>query len=142
MLPERDSSRESTKLGRGAGEKLGITYQTQDIAPMLEAAGCYAERDAAVRSVFPAFEPGMRWKITMHGDRLGSEQLNVFYVVVRDAQGEEHKVRLTAEAYLQSWRQRTSSSARARCSSTTRRIGCTTRLRARRIGSSTTRASS
>ncbi|MBS2031445.1 MAG: NAD(+) synthase [Deltaproteobacteria bacterium] len=100
LLPERDSSPESTKLGRALCEKLGIAFHMQDIAPMLEAAGCYAERDAAVRSVFPAFEPGMKWKITMHGDRLSSEQLNVFYVVVRDAQGKEHKVRLTAEAYL------------------------------------------
>src|SRR5262245_34259061 len=41
MLPERDSSPESTELGRRLAESLGVSYLVQDIAPMLEAAGCY-----------------------------------------------------------------------------------------------------
>jgi NAD+ synthase len=41
----------------------------------------------------------MPWKIVMHGDRLGSGSLNVFYVVVRTPDGEEHRVRLGPEAY-------------------------------------------
>ncbi len=101
LLPERDSSSESTTYGRKLCEKLGIDYELQDIAPALEAVGCYARRDAAVRSVFPRFEPGMPWKIVMHGDRLGSNALNVYYVVVRTPDGEEHRVRLTPKAYLE-----------------------------------------
>lgn len=96
LLPERDSSNASTTLGRELCERLGISYELRDIAPILEATGCYERRDAAVRSVFPAFSPGMPWKIV-----LGTGGLNLFSVVVRTPDGEEHKVRLTPSAYLE-----------------------------------------
>jgi NAD+ synthase len=100
LLPERDSQSQSEDLGRQLCLKLGIEHEKVDIAPMLEAAGCYRARDEAVRSVFPAFDGKMPWKLVMHGDRLGSNVLNVFYVVVKTPQGEE-RVRLTPKAYLQ-----------------------------------------
>jgi NAD+ synthase len=101
LLPERDSAGESTEYGRKLCEQLGIRYELFDIAPVLAAAGCYERRDAAVRSVFPEFTPDMPWKIVMHGDRLGSNALNVYYVVVRTPDGEEQRVRLTPQAYLE-----------------------------------------
>lgn len=101
LLPERDSSGESTAYGKALCEKLGIANELFDIAPLLASAGCYERRDAAVRSVFPEFTPEMPWKIVMHGDRLGSDALNVFYVVVQTPDGEEHRVRLTTRAYLE-----------------------------------------
>ena len=55
LMPERDSSSVSTQLGRALCEKLGIAYEVRDIAPALEAAGCYAARDEAVRSVYADF---------------------------------------------------------------------------------------
>jgi NAD+ synthase len=100
LLPERDSSSESARLGRALCEKLDVACELIDIAPILAAAGCYELRNNAVRSVFERFTPDMPWKIVMHGDRLGSETLNLFYVLVRDAKGEEHRVRLTPRAYL------------------------------------------
>ncbi len=96
LLPERDSAGESTAYGRALCEKLGIAYELHDIAPTLEAVGCYARRDAAVRSVFPEFKAEMPWKIV-----LGTSALNVFYVVVQTPDGVEHKVRLTPSAYLE-----------------------------------------
>ena len=101
LLPERDSSDESTAYARKLCERLGIEYEIFDIAPALAAAGCYERRDAAVRSVFPEFTPDMPWKIVMHGDRLDSDALNFFYVVVRTPDGEEHRIRLTSKAYLE-----------------------------------------
>lgn len=101
LLPEKDSSSESLTYGKRLCEDLGIPYETIDIAPVLAAAGCYRARDEAVRSVFPAFTDDCRWKIVMHGDRLGTEVLNVFYAIVRTPDGEDHKVRLTPQAYLQ-----------------------------------------
>ncbi len=101
LLPEKDSSSESTTYGRKLCEKLGIAYELHDIAPTLQAAGCYERRDAAVRSVYPEFTPDMPWKIVMHGDRLGSSALNVFYAVIRGKDGQEHRVRLTPQAYLE-----------------------------------------
>ena len=101
MLPERDSADESTTYGRLLCDALGIKSELVDIAPMLEAAGCYQRRNDAVRSVFPEFTPDLPWKIVMHGDRLGSDALNVFYVVVRTPDGTDHRIRLTTQAYLE-----------------------------------------
>lgn len=101
LLPERDSSDESTVYGRELCAVLGIESETFDIAPVLDAAGCYARRDAAVRSVISDFTPDMPWKIAMHGDRLSSDALNVFYVIVKPDGGEERRVRLTAKAYVE-----------------------------------------
>jgi NAD+ synthase len=100
LMPERDSQGLSAQLGKKLCEKLGIEYQLVDLAPILEAAGCYELRDSAVRSVFPEFKPSMKWKIAMHGDRLGSQSINVFYAVIQDEAGKEHKVRLSPRAYL------------------------------------------
>ena len=101
LLPERDSDPISTQYGKALCAKLGIEHEVVDIAPMLEAAGCYRARNEAVKSVFPSFTPGMPWKLVMHGDRLGSESINFFQVVVRTAEGKEEHVRLTPKAYLQ-----------------------------------------
>jgi NAD+ synthase len=101
MMPERDSSDESLHLAKQLAEGLGIKYEVREIASTLEAVGCYRARDEAVRSVLPSFTPDCRWKIAMHGDRLGSQMLNVFYLVVRMADGHEERVRLPPSAYLQ-----------------------------------------
>jgi NAD+ synthase len=96
LLPERDSAAESTAYGRALCEHLGIRFEVHDIAPALEAVGCYARRNAAVRSVFPEFTPDMPWKMV-----LGTGGLNQFYVVVRTPDGVEHRVRLAPEPYLE-----------------------------------------
>lgn len=96
LLPERDSADESTAYGKRLCERLGISYELHDIAPALEAMGCYRRRDAAVRSVFPSFTSDMPWKIV-----LGKGGLNIFYVVLRTPDGVEHRVRLTPSAYLE-----------------------------------------
>ncbi len=101
LLPERDSSDESSTYAKALCEKLGIEYEVHDIAPMLDGAGCYERRDAAVRSVFPEFTPDMPWKIVLQGDRLDSDAINFYYVVVRTPDGEEHRIRLTSKAYLE-----------------------------------------
>jgi NAD+ synthase len=101
MLPEKDSKDESEDYAVKLAKKLGIDYEVVNIAPILEAAGCYRARDAAVKSVFPDFNADCKWKIVMHGDRLNTDALNVYYVVVRTPDGQDHKVRLTPQAYLQ-----------------------------------------
>ena len=100
LLPERDSSPESTTLGEELCRTFGIAHTKHDIAPILEAAGCYAERDAAVRSVFPGFQGGMRWKMVLAGDRLATGKLPVWQVVVETSPGKTETFRLTPEAYL------------------------------------------
>ena len=48
VLPERDSSDDSAVRAGILARHLGIRVETVDIAPALEAIGCYRERDAAV----------------------------------------------------------------------------------------------
>ncbi len=101
MLPERDSSDESSVYATELARELGIRHELMNISPILEAAGCYRARDEAVRSVFPAFTPECRWKIVLHGDRLDSEALNVYYLAIRTPDGGDHRLRLPSKAYLQ-----------------------------------------
>ncbi|MDP2275157.1 MAG: NAD(+) synthase [Archangium sp.] len=101
LLPERDSSGESAAYGRKLCEKMGVAFQRVDIAPMLEASGCYRMRDDAVASVDKGFQPGMPWKIVSNGNRLDSDAVNVFSVVVQRPNGETVKTRLTPRAYLE-----------------------------------------
>jgi NAD+ synthase len=98
LLPERDSSAEATRLGLAQCRALGIRHEVQDLAPVLEAAGCYRLREEALRSVLPAFRPEMAWKLCMHADRLNSDALNLPYVVVRTGEG-DLRLRLTPDAY-------------------------------------------
>jgi NAD+ synthase len=100
LMPERDSSQDATRLGLAQCRALGIPHELQDIAPVLEAAGCYRLRDAALRSVFPEFRPEMAWKLCMHADRLNSDAFNLPYAMVRTAEG-DLRLRLTPDAYAQ-----------------------------------------
>jgi NAD+ synthase len=100
LLPERDSSPESAALGAKLCDALGVERTVQDVTPVLEALGCYRERDLAVRSVFPGFEPSMRWKMVLARDRLATGRLSVFSVVVEVGAGETRSFRLPAEAFL------------------------------------------
>ena len=67
MLPERDSSGASTARGRLLAEHLKIKYEVFDIAPTLEAIGCYRWRDDAIRVVFPEYGDGWKNKIVISG---------------------------------------------------------------------------
>jgi len=100
LLPERDSSPESQELGAKLCDKLGIAWTVEDISPILDAAGCYRHREDAVRSVFPGYEKGMRWKMVLEGDRLETGRLSFFSAVVELPGGETRSFRLTAQAYL------------------------------------------
>lgn len=99
LLPERDSSGSSTARGRMLAEHLGIEYVVHDIAATLEAIGCYAERDAAIRAVFPAFGPGWKQKIVIAGGTEG--QFNYFKLVVQSPDGTMEERRLPHAQYLQ-----------------------------------------
>jgi NAD+ synthase len=99
LLPERDSSASSTQRGRLLAEHLGIAHETFDIAPALEALGCYRQRDEAIRRVFPGYGPGWRNKIVIAGGTGGG--INFFKLVVASPDGETREVRLPLREYLQ-----------------------------------------
>ena len=101
LMPERDSSPDSTRLGRLVCESLGIEYAVEDIAPMLEAAGCYRRREEAVRRLFPEYRAGGRFKIAVAENLLEQDRLNYFNLVIETADGRHQKRRMPLDVYLQ-----------------------------------------
>jgi NAD+ synthase len=99
LLPERDSSDASTRRGRLLAEHLGIAYEAFDIAPALDAVGCYRWRDEAIRRVFADYGPGWKNKIVIQGGLEG--RVNHFVLVVQDPKGAFHEQRLGLREYLQ-----------------------------------------
>ena len=99
LLPERESSDASSSRGQLLAEHLGIEYQIHDIAAALEGIGCYARRDEAIRSVFPAFGSGWKQKIAIRGGTSG--QFNYFDLVVQSPDGAMQERRIPHEQYLQ-----------------------------------------
>lgn len=99
LLPERESARETLGLSGAMADALGVESIHEDISPLLEAAGCYSRRDAAIRSVLPEYGPGYTSKIVLPSV-VDSDSYRVFSVVIRDPDGRETRRRLTPEAYL------------------------------------------
>lgn len=99
LLPERDSSSTSRSRGQLLAEHLGIEYTVQDIAPALEALGCYRWRDDAIRATFPEYGPGWKNKIVIAGGSAG--RFNHFLLVVQSPEGEVQEKRLALKEYLQ-----------------------------------------
>ena len=98
-MPEADSSPHSLRLGREVGAALGIRVFVEDIAGILEAAGCYRRRDEAIGSVVPEYTKGWKAKIVLP-DLVGGARYALFSVVVRSPAGGERTVRLPLDAYL------------------------------------------
>lgn len=99
LLPERDSSSFSSQRGKMLAEHLGIEYQIHDIAPTLEAIGCYKWRDEAIKATFPEYGEGWKNKIVIAGGDTG--HFNHFNLVVADPQGNLQEKRLDIKQYLQ-----------------------------------------
>lgn len=99
ILPERDSSDDSAVRAKILAAHLGVNVIEQDIAPALEAIGCYRWRDEAVRRALPDYGPGWRMKIVITGGIEG--RVNAFHISAEDPQGGKHEKRLGLQDYLQ-----------------------------------------
>ncbi|HEY8160255.1 MAG TPA: NAD(+) synthase [Methylobacter sp.] len=99
LLPERDSASESSIRGRMVAKQLGIAYEEFDIAPVLDALGCYQWRDEAIRAVFPSYTTGWKNKIAISGGQIGA--FNYFKLVVQSPDGQLFEERLDSKNYLQ-----------------------------------------
>lgn len=101
FMPERESDPASLSLAKRLASQLGIDSTTEDIAAILQAAGCYRRRNDAIRRVIPEFGDDWGCKLTLPSDRLDSDRLNVTYIVVQPPGGELRRVRLPAAEYRQ-----------------------------------------
>ncbi|GAB6146292.1 NAD(+) synthase [Desulfocicer niacini] len=99
LLPERDSSGESSRLGNMLLKHLGIDSLEINISATLEAIGCYMWRDDAVREIFPDYGDGWKSKITIAGG--GDGGINYFHLIVRAPDGTISKKRMELKQYLQ-----------------------------------------
>lgn len=99
ILPERDSADASARNASELATHLGVPVQTFDIAPALEAIGCYHARDEAVRRLLPDYGDGWRMKITIAGGTEG--RINHFVLVARGPDGSVHERPMGLVDYLQ-----------------------------------------
>jgi NAD+ synthase len=98
ILPEHDSDPDSAARAELLAAHLGVKALTFDIAPTLMSIGCYAERDAAVRSVLPGYGDGWRMKLAITGGTEGA--INRFRLVAQSPDGTMHERDLPLPAYL------------------------------------------
>jgi NAD+ synthase len=99
MLPETDSADDNSRLGKLLAESIGVQAITENITPMLEAAGCYRRRDEAIRSLIPEYQPGWKNKLVLPSV-VDSDSYRLFSVVVQAPDGTLLKARVTHEAFL------------------------------------------
>ncbi|HET9032233.1 MAG TPA: NAD(+) synthase [Dokdonella sp.] len=98
ILPERDSDPDSAERAQLLAEHLGVSVEQFDIAPALEALGCYSARDQAVRRVLPEYTRAWKMKLSLVGARQGS--INRFRLIAEDPEGSRHECELRLNDYL------------------------------------------
>ena len=100
LMPERDSSDDSLRLGRLIAAHLGLEPWVENLGPALAAIGCYDRQLDAIRRVFADYGEGWKCKIVLpsiiEGDRL-----NIFSLTVADPAGNVRSARMPPGAYLQ-----------------------------------------
>jgi NAD+ synthase len=99
ILPEKDSSDDSAARAKVLADHLGIRHEVHDIAPALDAIGCYRWRDEAIRRAVPEYGPGWKMKITIAGGTEG--RINHFRLVTQSPEGKTQEARLGLQEYLQ-----------------------------------------
>lgn len=104
MMPEKDSESESEMLARKLTSQFGVeTVLLENITPALEGFGCYPRRDAAIKRIFPEYDPaaGYTAKIVLPSNVLEDDTLNVFSLAIVTPDGEEKSKRLPLAEYFQ-----------------------------------------
>ncbi len=98
FMPERDGAGESLAFGCLLAESLGIETVLKNIAPALDAVGCYQARDAAMARLFPEFKPGYKWKIVLPS-LFDGPSYRVFSAVLQLPNGQLVRRRMPLDIY-------------------------------------------
>jgi NAD+ synthase len=102
IMPERDSSSESTPLAQALAEHYGVESLVEDITEALRGLGCYRRRDEAIARVFPEYDPNTyQAKIVLPSSVLDSDALNVFHLTIVAPDGQEKSQRVPLREYWQ-----------------------------------------
>ncbi len=97
-LPERESDARSLALARTLADSLDVPLDVDDITGTLDAMGCYARRDAAIRRLVPAYGGGWTCKLAMARAN-SADGIGVTVLVVQSPDGHEQQVRLGPVEY-------------------------------------------
>lgn len=100
LMPDRDSSEDALRLGRIVADDIGVEHVIEDLTDPLTALGCYDRQADAIRTVFPDFAEGWRFKLVLPS-LLEGDRLNVVRLTVADANGAEQTSRMSSSAYRQ-----------------------------------------
>jgi NAD+ synthase len=101
LLPEKESSKESSELATLLADQYGVNTIIEDITQALEGMGCYSRRNEAIQRIFPEYQPGWNVKIILPNNLLGDATLNFFKLVVNSPDGQEFSKRLPLKEYNQ-----------------------------------------
>jgi NAD+ synthase len=99
LMPEKDSDKESLRLGHLMAQSIGIDVVIEDIEPMLTAAGCYMRRDQCIRRLVREFGPGWGCKVVIT-NALQNEGYSLTQLVVQSPDGQQQKLRMPLDIYL------------------------------------------
>ncbi len=100
LMPERDSSAISKRLGLELADTFSIPCVEENITPILEGARCYERQLEAIRHVFPDYGEGWKNKIILPSI-LDGDRLNVSRLTVQTPEGEYRTERLPMNQYCQ-----------------------------------------
>lgn len=98
-MPEKDSDKESLRLGRLVADTFGIPSVVEDIEPILSAAGCYQRFDNVVRKVVPEFGPDWGCKLAI-SNALKNAGYTITSLVVQSPDGRRQTLRMPLDVYL------------------------------------------
>lgn len=101
LLPEKESSPDSTRLALELADRYGVESITEHISAALEGFGCYQRRDEAILNLFPEYQPGWGIKIVLPDYLMDEGGLNVFRLVITDPQGHNFSKRIPLKEYRQ-----------------------------------------
>lgn len=101
LLPEQESSPDSAELAHQLADQYGVATFTENITGALKGAGCYDRRDEAVKRIFPEFNSDWKSKISLPGNLLDEDRLNIFSLTVIAPNGQQSVKRLPLREYAQ-----------------------------------------
>ena len=101
ILPEKESDPLSSEYGIKQAEKMGIKTIMVDITENLESLNVYKQRNAVIKSLFPAFNESFKFHITLPQNLLEKDRLNYHLITIEDRGGNRQKKRISGSDWLE-----------------------------------------
>jgi NAD+ synthase len=98
LMPEAGAGEGTRDRAVRVAEALNIPYIIEDITALLVASGCYERQAAAIRKVFPDYEPTWKFKLSLPSVLTG-RRLAITQLVVLTDRGDTRIARMGAEPY-------------------------------------------